>query len=192
VHTRGFTPAASGPDADRWADKDMLLNVMAYHHFHLDAAPHNKKRSDDVLFAHVTPDTFTLLGIFDHTVFCYTRITAERMRLWEIFGAHATGHASAGPVVLSMINTSGHSMHLRQLAMDYARAIETIDPKLDDPDYVRRLYEHKGFPVPARPKLCWDLQYLKLGLFDERTRTFFHLPVCHRSPHQREQQNKWR
>jgi hypothetical protein len=76
------------------ADKDMLLNVMGYHHFHLDAAPHNKKRSDDVLFAHVTPDTFTLLGIFDHTVFCYTRITTERMRLWEIFGAHATGHAS--------------------------------------------------------------------------------------------------
>jgi hypothetical protein len=25
VHTRGFTPAASGPDADRWADKDMLF-----------------------------------------------------------------------------------------------------------------------------------------------------------------------
>jgi hypothetical protein len=36
-HTRGYTPAASaqGPDVDRWADKDMLLNVMGYHHFHL-------------------------------------------------------------------------------------------------------------------------------------------------------------
>jgi hypothetical protein len=54
---------------DRWADKDMLLNVMGYHHFHFDAAPHNRVRSDDVLFAHVTRETFTVIGIFDHAVF---------------------------------------------------------------------------------------------------------------------------
>jgi hypothetical protein len=41
THRRGFTPAASvpGPNVNRWADKDMLLNVMGYHHLHLDAGP---------------------------------------------------------------------------------------------------------------------------------------------------------
>jgi hypothetical protein len=65
-HKRGFTPAASapGPNVDRWADKDMLLNVMGYHHLHLDAAPSNQIRSDDVLFAHVTRDLFTVVGNF--------------------------------------------------------------------------------------------------------------------------------
>ncbi len=46
-HTRGFTPAASaqGPNVNRWADKDMLLNVMGYHHLHLDGVPTQGMRS---------------------------------------------------------------------------------------------------------------------------------------------------
>jgi hypothetical protein len=90
-HTRGFTPAASAgpPNVDRRADKDMLLNVMGYHHFHFDAVPHNQMRSDHVVFAHVTRDTFTVAGIFNHTVFEPTApgqpMMAERNRLWKIF-----------------------------------------------------------------------------------------------------------
>lgn len=34
---KGYTPATSepGPSVDKWADKDFLLNVMGFYHFHL-------------------------------------------------------------------------------------------------------------------------------------------------------------
>jgi len=37
VQKKGFSLAtiSTGADVDRWADKDFLLNVMGYHHFHL-------------------------------------------------------------------------------------------------------------------------------------------------------------
>ena len=74
AHKQGFTPAAglTGPNVDKWADKDFLLNVMGFHHFHLgtsiEAAGH-VMRTDDVLFAEVTRDTFNVVAIFNHSVF---------------------------------------------------------------------------------------------------------------------------
>ena len=121
-HTRGFTPASAtpGPDIDRWADKDMLLNVMGYHHFHLDAAPNNNKRSDIVVFAHITRDRFTVVGVFDHSVFANTELnasmTAERERLWTIFDEISTSGAPPESMVAqAMITTSGHSLYAIQL-----------------------------------------------------------------------------
>jgi hypothetical protein len=178
-HTRGFTPAASapGPDVDRWADKDMLLNVMGYHHFHLDAAPHDRMRSDNVIFAHVTRDRFTVVGIFNHAVFDapdpVKPMTAERDRLWQIFETRATcGAPPNSVVILSMTATSGHSMYFTNLAKCYARVIKKIDPKLDDPIYVRGLYQQAGVPLPKNPKLRWELKVLDLGLLDRRTDFF--------------------
>jgi hypothetical protein len=175
--THGFTPAASGTGAnvDRWADKDMLLNVMGFHHFHFDALP---MRSNDVLFAHVTRDRFTVAGIFNHTVFEFfdpaKPMAAERKRLWEIFDERATRDVPAGrPVVASMIATSGHSIYFAKLASDYARVIAEIDPKLNDSNYVRGLYENVGVPIPVKPKLLWHLHYLDLGALDKKTGAFF-------------------
>ena len=183
-HTRGFTPAASapGPNVDRWADKDMLLNVMGYHHLHLDAAPSNQKRSDDVLFAHVTRDLFTVVGIFNHTVFDATQpnaaMTAERDRLWQIFDERSTRGIAPGQIVIApLIALSGHSQHfLTQLSARYARVVADLDPKLDDETYVRGLYEKARVPVPAKPNVRWHLIYLTLGLADERAGVFF--PLC--------------
>jgi hypothetical protein len=171
--THGFTPAALSTGAnvvDRWADKDMILNVMGYHHFHFDAFPHNQWRSNDCLFAHVTRDTLTVVGIFDHTVFA-EQMTAERTRLWEIFWERETRSAPSGsPVVLPLVS-SGH-VKLVNLAGKYARKIAEIDPKLDDSSYVRDSYQERGVPVGARPKLRWDLRWLDLGLLDREGRFF--------------------
>jgi hypothetical protein len=104
-HTRGFTPASSaqGPNVNRWADKDMLLNVMGYHHLHLDAAPTQGMRSDDMVFAQVTRDTFTVVGIFAHSVFEMTTptttMTAERERRREIFDKRMTRGVPPGALV---------------------------------------------------------------------------------------------
>jgi hypothetical protein len=179
-HTRGFTPAASdpGPGVDRWADKDMLLNVMGYHHLHFDAAPGNSMRSDDVLFAHATRDSFTVVGIFNHTVFEQTELnavmTAERERLWQIFDERSSrGHAPGVVIVPTVITMSGHSFEVKQAAAECARVVAKIDPHLDDPNYVRSLYEQASIPLPERPKLEWHLHLLDLGLLDKSVGAFF-------------------
>lgn len=173
-HTRGFTPAASaqGPNADRWADKDMLLNVTGYHHLHLDAAPTKGKRSNDVVFAQVTRTTFTVVGIFDYSVFKPT-MTPERMRLWEIFDERMTRGLRPGTIVAPLpIANSGHRVQLRMMAANYARTVLAIDPILDDPSYVLGQYEKAGVPVTARPKLRWQMHFLDLCLVDNAENTF--------------------
>jgi hypothetical protein len=138
-HTRGYTP--SNTAADRWADKDFLLNVMGYHHFHLGTSLEVKghaKRTDELIFARVTKDTFTVVAIFDHSVFNMERtpsgnMNPERTRLWQVFDAHSTQGLPPGSVYIpAMIATSGHPLHLVRLADEYARIVRAIDPKLDD------------------------------------------------------------
>lgn len=181
-HTRGFTPASggTGSDVDRWADKDFLLNVMGFHHLHLDAAPSNQMRSDDVLFVRVDRGTFTVAGIFNHSVFEVTQtgssMTTERERLWEIFDEHTTRRVPPGAVVVSSaIATSGHPIYIVQLAMNYARVVREVDPKLDDLAYVREFYRDADMQPPAKMKLKWHLQFLSLGVLDERNNLFFSL-----------------
>ncbi len=182
-HTQGFTPtaAATGPNVDRWADKDQLLNIMGYHHFHLgltlEPAGHTV-RTDSVLFAAVTREQFEVVALFDHSVFERPRTPAEEMspereRLWEIFDERSSRGLAPGSVYApSMIATSGHPVYIVRLAQHYAHVIREIDPKLDDPSYVRGLYQEMGVSPPPKPKLRWYIQHLKLGLLDEAAGAF--------------------
>lgn len=183
-HTRGYTPASAqkGSDVDRWADKDFLLNVMGYHHFHLGPPiqPNGfAARTDDLVFARVSRDHFTVVGIFDHSVFERAEVsnetmTKERERLWSVFDEHSSRGMTPGAVYIpSMIATSGHSMHVVRMADDYARVVREIDPKLDDIEFVKGLYDPAGPPCPIKPKLKWHLNYLDLGLLDTTSNTFF-------------------
>lgn len=173
-HTRGFTPAASaqGPNVDRWADKDMLLNAMGYHHLHLDAAPTQGIRSDDMMFAQVTRDTFAIVGVFDHSVFekttPTTAMTVERERLWKIFDERMTRGVPPGTVVIPPpIATSGHPVRLVMMAANYVRTVHEIDPMLDDRSYVQGLYEQTEVPMSTRPELRWQMRFLDLCLIDK-------------------------
>lgn len=183
-HTRGYTPASAGkePETDRWADKDFLLNVMGYHHFHLGPdvlVDGFAARTDDLLFARVSRDHFSVVAIFDHSVFKKPTVltevmTKERERLWDIFDEHSSRGITPGTVYIpSMITTSGHSMHLVRLADEYARVVREIDPKLDDIEYVKEFYESAGLPFPKKPKLKWHLNFLDLGLLDATSNSFF-------------------
>ncbi len=180
-HTRGYTPAASapGPNVDRWAEKDMLLNVIGYHHFHpsMTIEPAGfTQRIKEVLFAHVTRDEFTVVGVFDHSVFKSEpgqSLTLERERLWQIFDERLTRHAPPGSVVVAPpIATSGHSVYFTYLAMKYARLISNMDQRLDDPGYISDLTAGTGFQFPTKPKWKWHLQYLDLGLFEKMSNAF--------------------
>jgi hypothetical protein len=183
-NTRGYTPASAqkGPDVDRWADKDFLLNVMGYHHFHLGPQIHPNgfaARTDDLIFASVSRDHFTFVAIFDHSVFERSEdstqtMTKERERLWSVFDEHSSrGMALEAVYTPSMITTSGHSMHVVSMADSSARVVREIDPKLDDIEFVKALYDPAGPPCPKNPKLKWHLNYLDLGLLDTTSNTFF-------------------
>jgi hypothetical protein len=170
---RGYTPLASGtgPDVDRWADKDMVLNIMGYHHFH----PRNG--SNELLFAHVTRDEFTVVAIFDHSVFekrdSGQPLNAERERLWQIFDERTTRDAPPNSVVVpTPIATSGHSMHFQYRSMDYARLVAKIDLKVDDPAYISSLVAGNGLTLPTKQRWKWQLHYLDLGLLETKSRFF--------------------
>jgi hypothetical protein len=118
----GFTSASSSAakSEDKWEDKDFLLITMGYHHFHLsqviEAAGH-AKRTDDVLFAQVTRDSFDAIGFFDHSVFepvdpKSQMMTAERERLWGIYERRSSIGRRPGRIyIANLIATSGHSLH---------------------------------------------------------------------------------
>ncbi len=71
-----------------------------------------------------------------------------------------------------MIATSGHSLGFTFMAMNYARVITEIDPKLDDPAYTSGLAVGTGFTLPAKQKWKWHLNYLDLGVL-EKSSGFF-------------------
>jgi hypothetical protein len=126
----GYTPAAQqiGAAVDRWDDKDFLLNVMGFHHFHLGTKLEKKgfvERTDEVLFAFVTRTTFDVLGIFDHSVF-------------ENHDPSAMPAPPGSYVIANMISLSGHQTGIVMLAQRYARWIKELDPKLDDREFLAK------------------------------------------------------
>ena len=86
VMTKGYTPKENILiKNDSWIDKDQLLNTKGFHHFHLKAGKGSK--SNIVLFAHVSRETFKAVALFDHSVFDHSsnEMSQERKRMWAIF-----------------------------------------------------------------------------------------------------------
>lgn len=174
-HSKGYSPTTSeqGPDVDRWADKDFLLNAMGFHHFHLGTVLESKghvNRTDDVLFARVTREEFTASGIFDHSVFEPTgeEMSEERKRLWAIFDKHTCRGVPPGSfVIASPIATSGHPIHVVTTAQQYSRVIRELDPKLDNPEFLKELYGGAGTEIPSNPKLEWALNFSDLCIHEK-------------------------
>lgn len=155
---------------------------MGYHHFHLGPQVHPNgfaARTDDLIFARVSRDHFTVVAIFDHSVFERSEdstrtMTKERERLWSVFDEHSSRRVATGAVYIpSMITISGHSMHVVRMADDYAQVVREVAPKLDGIEFVKGLYDPAGLPCPKKPKLKWHLNHLDLGLLDTTSNTFF-------------------
>ena len=63
-------------DTTTWKDKDFLLNVMGLHHFHLGLRKETSgliARTNEVVLASVARDNLELMGLFDHSVFEWSR-----------------------------------------------------------------------------------------------------------------------
>jgi hypothetical protein len=177
-HTRGFTPTALAAGAsaeDKWSDKDFVLTAQGFHHFHLGTSlepPGHVKRTDDLLFAHVTHDSFKVIAIFDHSVFDLS--SPERQRLWVVHDQYVFRDLPPDAFVLrGAVATSGHSMQVINYANRCARTVFHIDPKLDDRSYVEDFYATSGRPVPAKTKLAWGFNHLDIGVAEMRSKVFF-------------------
>jgi hypothetical protein len=179
----GYTPASErqGAGPERWADKDFLLNAMGFHHFHLGTQLETGgfvTRTDDVLFAHVSRDTFTVFGLFDHSVFVQDTtngMTPERQRLWALHESFLGEGLPPGAVVVGgMLAMSGHSTYIVLHAQACAKLIKKIDLQLDNSAYLRaNLYGANGIAFPSKRKLRWALKHLDLYLCDDANQLAF-------------------
>lgn len=183
AHKNGYTPRQRIVDgeADSWDDKDQILNTKGFHHFHLDMELETSglsKRTDNVLFAYVTRDSFHAVGIFDHSVFESSSdggsLTDERDRMWKIHKKHVTIGMEPGTAYMSnIIMSSGHPMYLLRMADHYADIVKNTDPQLEQREFVNDIYDQGKLSRPNKFKLEWHLDGLDLGIIDKRNGVFF-------------------
>lgn len=183
AHKNGYTPAQRVRDGevDSWEDKDQILNTKGFHHFHLNMNVQStglSERTDDVLFALVSRETFHAVGIFDHNVFesvdGYGNMTDERERMWKIYEKHVTqGMAPGSAYISNPITTSGHPIYLIQMASYYSRVIRETDLKLDDRLFINNLYDQGNLEHPNKYNFEWHIDHLDLAIFDKKTNVLF-------------------
>ena len=168
-------------DTTTWEDKDFVLNALGLHHFHLGLQRQSSgfmERTNEVLVAFVTRDTFESLGLFDHSAFDWSvdqEMTLERKRLWSIRDEYRTMGEQPGAIYLDGyggvgITTAGTPTMISVKAMRHAGLIRDIDPKLDDFEYVKTLFA--GHTVPKKLNLEWHYNDMDFGLLNRPSRHF--------------------
>ncbi|KEQ18697.1 hypothetical protein [Endozoicomonas numazuensis] len=189
AHKNGYTPVEriKNGEVDAWDDKDQILNTKGFHHFHLNMEIEKSglsKRTNEVLFAFVSRDTFHAIGIFDHSVFDFStengQMTQERERMWCIHEKYTTLGMEPGTVYMSNpIMTSGHPLYLIRMADHYTQIILNNDAKLNERNFVNSLYDAGNKPHPKKFNLDWHIEGLDLGLIDKKNDIFFSLQQGH-------------
>lgn len=189
AHSYGYTPVQRIKDGevDSWEDKDQLLNTKGFHHFHLNMNVQSSglsERTDDVLFAFVTRESFHAIGIFDHSVFEQVdsdgNMNEERSRMWELHEKHERIGMQPGTVYVSYpIATSGHPVYIVRMADYYVRIIREYDVNLDDRDFVNKLYDEGNMLHPNKYNFEWQINNLDLSIYDKKTKVLFNLHIGH-------------
>jgi hypothetical protein len=152
-HMRDF--AVPGGAYGEWRDKDIVLAIMGYHFFQCE--PRDKQRTGSHILAYVDRSTLTAVGAFQGN--SVNTDPAESMRIWNLIQAYGT--APVDP------------RHLMRISAEFLQKIAELDPKLDDPQFVRQLHEETGNVLPPAPKFRWHMPYLDFGILEETAPRFF-------------------
>lgn len=175
AHQKGYSPNAKYEDT--WEDKDFLLNVMNYYHFHLvpyDKTCNKSTRTDELIFAKVDKSTFEIIGVFNHRVFEKgndERLNDERKKLYKVWDNILTKDMFDGSVYTPTdIAISGHNGQVISYAMECVKVIKEIDPKIESIEFLKQIYSDKS--IPNNPKLKWYFHGTDFGLID-RDNNFF-------------------
>jgi len=182
VATKGvILPGANA--SDRGKDIDMVLTRHGLHHFHVGvhSIANPKGRSGSLIFAEVLEKEFRIVAISDHRAF--ERGSAEQLRFFEVCRSYVAKDIPPGEAFMANpVMSSGHSMLVTLFARKCEDEITRLDPLLDDPAFVDRLYNDQpilrdGLPVarPAKPLLAWHFEDLIFGIIDKRTNVFFRI-----------------
>lgn len=180
VNRRGVVLRKPGKPGRR-EDIDMILTREGLHHFHVGKhGPGNLKgRSDALVFAEVLEKEFRIVALSDHWAF--ERGSPEQERFFNICHSYMAKDVPPGVgFMANPVQSSGHSAMLTVFA-DYCEdKMQELDPQLDDPAYVDKLYndqsiERDGQPIgrPPNPLLTWHFEDLRFGVLDRRTMVFF-------------------
>jgi hypothetical protein len=180
VMTKGIVLPGANP-ADRRKDIDVVLTRDGLHHFHVGvvSSGNPKGRSGALIFADVSDKEFRIIGITDHRAF--EQGSTEQLRFFEICHAYVAKDVPPGQAFMANpVMTSGHSMFATFFADHCENQMDTLDPQLDDPAFIDRLYndqpifrDDKPIARPLKPALAWHFEDLKFGILDRRTKVFF-------------------
>ena len=180
VVTKGVVLPGANP-ADRGKDIDAVLTRHGLHHFHVGVVgPDNPKgRSGALVFAEVLGKEFRIVAMSDHGAF--EQGSPEQLRFFGICYAYVAKDVPPGQAFMANpVMSSGHSMITTVFADRCEDQIETLDPQLDDPAFIDKLYNEQpivrdGKPIrrPSKPALGWYFDDLKFGILDRSTKVFF-------------------
>jgi len=177
-HKRGYAAAPrqglAATNRDPWSDKDMILNTLGYHHFNLDPATNASHAAgpNELLFARVTRDAFSVIAIFGHEVFDLG--SGDRHRLDTIHTEIALRHAPPGSSVLKgNVVTSGHNLGVVEYADRCAYCVSTMDRQMDDPAHLKNWFAFAGLAAPKVPTFEWLFDHLDLGFWEKTKKAAF-------------------
>jgi hypothetical protein len=173
VNTKGVILPGASP-SDRKKDIDMVLTRQGLHHFHVGlASPDNPRaRSGSLVFAEVLDKEFRIVAISDHRAF--QAGSPEQLRFFRICRSYMAKDIPPGQGFMSSpVMSSGHSMLVALFALKCEDTIAQLDPQLDNPAFIDKLYNEQPIVRPKNPSLMWHFDDLKFGIFDRRTNVFF-------------------
>ncbi len=151
-----------------------MLTTTGCHHFHLEVTLTTKgfiERSDDVLFAQVTRDCFTVFGIFTHEVF--TLNSPEHRRLCEVRTAIRPKGSPGVVTIGTALTLSGHDLRSVNYAAHCAFQVRTLDPKFDDPAAIEEWFEQAGRRPPKHLRFQWKFYGLDFCIQENRSKTIW-------------------
>jgi hypothetical protein len=162
-------------------DIDMVLTRQGLHHFHVGTASsaNPKGRSGTLIFAEVLETEFRVVAISDHRAFVLG--SPEQQRFFRICTAYMAKDVPPGQgFMANPVMASGHSMLVTLFADKCDDEMRRLDPLLDDPAFIDKLYQDQpimrdGQPVtrPEQPLMSWYFDDLKFGILDKGTMVFF-------------------
>src|SRR5208337_4069923 len=132
--------------------------------------------SGSLVFAEVLDREFRVVAISDHRAF--ERGAPEHLRFFRICESYIAKDVPTGQTFMANpVMVSGHSVAVTMFALKCEDEITRLDPLLDDPEFVDRLYNDQpivrdGLPVtrPTNPSLEWYFDDLKFGILDKRAK----------------------
>jgi len=181
VNKKGIVLPGANP-ADKRKDIDMVLTRQGLHHFHIGiAASGNRKgRSRSLVFAEVLEKEFRIVTIADHRAF--QQGSAQQLAFFRICMSYMAKDVPPGQGFMPnpVMSSSGHSMVVVVFAAKCEDEVQRLDPLLDDPAFIDKLYDDQpilgdGKPVarPANPSMAWYFEDLRFGILDRQTMVFF-------------------